>query len=380
MRGIGGLWLVVCLSISSFAQAGDLLPSRQQVDGWLKGLGSDNQFNPDKGIDWGVMPGPFYTPELGLGVGMAVVGMYRPDKSDHVSQNSTLSLSGFASSTGAFGLGLENYSFFADDAWRFYLSGALNDMPTYYWGTGFSAGRDNDDKQKYTSQEFSAKPDLLYRIAPNTYLGLGWSFSSVHAASIQDKDRGTLEREKAGISVLSSGASATFTYDTRDFVSNPQHGQLVNLTYTYYAPGLGSDTRFDSLDSRYALYHALDEKNVLAWEVDGRFTQGDVPWNMLPLLGSNNRMRGYYEGRYRDRNVVSTQIEYRRKLDWRHGIVGWLGTGTMGPNTRDLGQSAWLPSVGVGYRFEFKPRMNVRLDLGVGKGSTGFYFQVGEAF
>ncbi len=57
MRGIGGLWLVVCLSISSFAQAGDLLPSRQQVDGWLKGLGSDNQFNPDKGIDWGVMPG-----------------------------------------------------------------------------------------------------------------------------------------------------------------------------------------------------------------------------------------------------------------------------------------------------------------------------------
>lgn len=111
MRGIGGLWLVVCLSISSFAQAGDLLPSRQQVDGWLKGLGSDNQFNPDKGIDWGVMPGPFYTPELGLGVGMAIVGMYRPDKNDHVSQNSTLSLSGFASSTGAFGLGLENYSF-----------------------------------------------------------------------------------------------------------------------------------------------------------------------------------------------------------------------------------------------------------------------------
>ncbi|MEG0867459.1 MAG: hypothetical protein RSG77_10445, partial [Hafnia sp.] len=150
--------------------------------------------------------------------------------------------------------------------------------------------------------------------------------------------------------------------------------------YTHYAPELGSDTRFDELDSRYALYHALDEDNVLAWEVDGRFTQGDVPWNMLPLLGSNNRMRGYYEGRYRDRNVVSTQVEYRRKLDWRNGVVGWLGTGTMGPRASDLGQSRWLPSVGVGYRFEFKPRMNVRLDLGVGKGSTGFYFQVGEAF
>lgn len=353
MRGIAGLCLVSCLSISTLVQAGDLLPSRQQVDGWLVGLGADNQFDSSKGIDWGVMPGPFYTPELGLGVGVAVVGMYRPDETDHVSQNSTLSLSGFASSTGAFGIGLDNYSFFADDAWRFYLSGALNDMPTYYWGSGFSAGRNDSDKQKYTSQEFSAKPDLLYRIAANTYLGVGWSFSSVHAASIQDKDKGTLEREKAGTSVLSSGASATFTYDTRDFVANPRHGQLVNITYTHYAPELGSDTRFDELDSRYALYHALDEDNVLAWEVDGRFTQGDVPWNMLPLLGSNNRMRGYYEGRYRDRNVVSTQVEYRRKLDWRNGVIGWLGTGTMGPRASDLGQSRWLPSVGVGYRFEF---------------------------
>ncbi|MDI8083742.1 hypothetical protein MJN69_28740, partial [Salmonella enterica subsp. enterica serovar Kentucky] len=39
-----------------------------------------------------------------------------------------------------------------------------------------------------------------------------------------------------------------------------------------------------------------------------------------------------------------------------------------------------LPSAGVGYRFEFKPRVNVRLDYGVGKASSGFYFQVGEAF
>lgn len=45
-----------------------------------------------------------------------------------------------------------------------------------------------------------------------------------------------------------------------------------------------------------------------------------------------------------------------------------------------LDDGRWLPSAGVGYRFEFKPRVNVRLDYGVGKGSSGFYFQVGEAF
>ncbi|ORT92863.1 hypothetical protein B4U18_29235, partial [Klebsiella pneumoniae] len=65
---------------------------------------------------------------------------------------------------------------------------------------------------------------------------------------------------------------------------------------------------------------------------------------------------------------------------WRHGIVAWAGAGTMGPSLSSLNNGRWLPSAGVGYRFEFKPRVNVRLDYGIGKGSSGFYFQVGEAF
>ncbi|MFO5976518.1 hypothetical protein ACLBSL_16985, partial [Klebsiella pneumoniae] len=108
--------------------------------------------------------------------------------------------------------------------------------------------------------------------------------------------------------------------------------------------------------------------------------QGEVPWSMMPLLGSDERMRGYYQGRYRDKNVVSGQLEYRRQLTWRHGIVAWAGAGTMGPSLSSLNNGRWLPSAGIGYRFEFKPRVNVRLDYGIGNGSSGFYFQVGEAF
>ncbi len=100
----------------------------------------------------------------------------------------------------------------------------------------------------------------------------------------------------------------------------------------------------------------------------------------MPLLGSDERMRGYYQGRYRDKNVVSSQLEYRRQLTWRHGVVAWVGAGTMGPSIDSLNDGRWLPSAGVGYRFEFKPRVNIRLDYGIGKGSSGFYFQVGEAF
>ena len=189
-----------------------------------------------------------------------------------------------------------------------------------------------------------------------------------------------IESTPQGPSVFSSGVSIDLSWDDRDFVPNPRKGQYANLRYTYYAPGLGSDTRFDEFHLHYSRYQALSEKSVLAWEADGVLTQGDVPWSMLPLLGSDERMRGYYQGRYRDKNVVSTQLEYRRQLTWRHGIVAWVGAGTMGPSVDELNNGRWLPTAGVGYRFEFKPRVNIRLDYGIGKGSSGFYFQVGEAF
>ena len=100
---------------------------------------------------------------------------------------------------------------------------------------------------------------------------------------------------------------------------------------------------------------------------------------MMPLLGSDERMRGYYRG--------ATGIKTSSAVSWniagssrRHGIVARAGAGTMGPSLSSLNNGRWLPSAGVGYRFEFKPRVNVRLDYGIGKGSSGFYFRVGEAF
>ncbi|WP_438288359.1 BamA/TamA family outer membrane protein [Edwardsiella tarda] len=370
--------LTLLCTLSPLAGAAALLPTRAQVDSWLTQLGGDDRFDPDKGIDWGVLPGPFFNPELGLGLGAAVAGLYRPDATDTVSQNSSITLSGYISSTGAFGLGIRNYSFFANDQWRIFINGGISDTPTYYWGQGFRAGADDEGRQKYTAQSLRLQPEVLYRLASQTYLGVGWSLSMMHAADVKSTDR--LAQIPHGRAVSSSGPSLSLQYDSRDFVPNPRRGMLASLRYTHYLPEMGSDTRFDNIIARFSTYHALDEWRVLAWEIDGEFTLGAVPWNMLPSLGSDQRMRGYYQGRYRDRNLISSQLEYRQKLSWRHGFVVWGGAGTMGPNVRELGSSRWLPTLGVGYRFAFKPGINIRLDYGIGRASSGFYFQVGEAF
>ncbi|WP_312073191.1 BamA/TamA family outer membrane protein [Atlantibacter sp.] len=366
-----------CLALAQ-GQAATL--SRQEIDALLQKLGDDDTVNVGSGIDWGVMPGPFYTPELGLGVGAAAVGMYRPNAQDNLSQNATLSLSGYVSSTGAFGVTMQNYAYFADDSWRFFLDGALSDTPTWYWGKGFTAGDRNDRKQEYTAQVLDLRPVLYRRLAQHIYAGVGWWLDVQHAAHISDDDPPQIAATPQGASSLSSGGSIELNWDDRDFIPNPRKGQYADLRYSHFSPDTGGDARFEEYQLHYSRYQALTEKSVLAWEIDGAFTQGDVPWNMLPLLGSNQRMRGYYEGRYRDKNAVSGQIEYRRDLSWRHGVVGWIGAGTMGPSFSALDNGRWLPSTGVGYRFAFKPRINVRLDYGIGKGSSGFYFQVGEAF
>jgi len=97
-------------------------------------------------------------------------------------------------------------------------------------------------------------------------------------------------------------------------------------------------------------------------------------------LGGSYGMRGYYEGRYRDRDLVQAQVELRQKVYRRHGVALWVGAGNFFPKMERFRWSHTLPNGGVGYRWEFKNRINVRLDYGVGKGETGFYFSVNEAF
>ena len=39
-----------------------------------------------------------------------------------------------------------------------------------------------------------------------------------------------------------------------------------------------------------------------------------------------------------------------------------------------------LPNYGVGYRWEFKNKVNVRFDYGFGKGENSFLFSINDAF
>lgn len=350
------------------------------MDRFLDKLGASQQVDLSHGIDWGVLPGPFYNPEMGLGIGMAAVGLYKPDHAAPDTQLSTLTLRGFATTTGALGIGMENNTFFGDDRYRFVMSGALVNMPTSYWGVGEARASDDANKEGYTRREIMLQPRVMARVRPNTYVGAGLFLQYDNAV---DPDRGAssqLVTNPHGSRVFSAGLSAHLSYDTRDFLPNPYVGQALMVNGTLFRRAFGSDTDFETLELTYDRYFRLRDQDVLAFDVYGKFNWGDVPWNMMSTLGDGKRMRGYFLGQYRDKAMLAAQVEYRRHLVGRHGMVFWLGTGAIAASPGALTSATWLPNVGIGYRFAFKPRVNVRVDAGFGKDTKGIYFQINEAF
>ena len=91
-------------------------------------------------------------------------------------------------------------------------------------------------------------------------------------------------------------------------------------------------------------------------------------------------MRGYYDGRYRDKIAMDAIVELRQHVWRRNGIAVWGGAGTVVPSIAKMRWHKVLPCFGAGYRWEFKKRSNVRLDFGIGRGETSFIFNINEAF
>jgi len=350
------------------------------VDELLENLGADGEFNQDKVIDFSVLPGPFYNPEMSFGIGVSAIGLYQVDNDDEVSQLSSLIINGFTSANGALGVAVENKTFLQQDSLRFYVDAVIADAPEVYYGKGYHDNRLNVNKVTFDSHQFSLAPSLRKRISTKSFVGIGMDFSYTATDDI-DEGESTVDSSVLIESSRSIGVNLLVNYDSRDSVLSPSSGRLVELDTNWYRQHFGSETDFNVQSLLYSEYLSVGESgDVLAWQVHGRFTQGEVPWDQLSMLGGGGLLRGYNSGRYRDEQMLLAQVEYRLNLPGRHGMVFWGGAGGLAEKVEQLSTDELLPTAGVGYRFQVKPKVNLRLDMGFGNGDSGFYFNVNEAF
>jgi hypothetical protein len=162
----------------------------------------------------------------------------------------------------------------------------------------------------------------------------------------------------------------------------PTRGQLHEFSLLSHGPALGSDHAFTAGTLDLRGYLATGERAVAALQLFGMLASGTPPFHMMGMLGGQNLMRGLYEGRYRDRNLLAGQLEYRRPVWRRLGASVFLAAGGVAPTADALRDARYRVTGGWGLRFLINrdEGINLRLDLGYGEGSSGTYIAFGEAF
>ena len=144
---------------------------------------------------------------------------------------------------------------------------------------------------------------------------------------------------------------------------------------------MGNDYAFSTTELQVDAYQRVWKGAILAEDFRTMLNFGNPSWGMMALLGNSNSMRGYYEGRYRDKHKMEAQVELRQHVWKRNSLTTWVGAGTVFHKFSEMRSRHILPNFGIGYRWEFKKNVNVRLDYGFGKaGQTGFLFSINEAF
>ncbi|MBQ1908486.1 MAG: hypothetical protein II170_00920, partial [Bacteroidaceae bacterium] len=357
-----------------------LAPSSQQLSvGWrpvdwlLQYLRNANRPS-EKPFDCKFLCGPYYTSTYSFGLAGGLSGEYSWDRSDPTLARSMATLFLNASVLGVLKLTLEGKNYMPHDAYRWDYKLAVENLPTDFWGIGYDAGL-HGAKGHYRQLRLLFQPNWLFRVREYTYVGPTLWLQYSRAVHFTNPETVSGQRHN----IASAGAGVVVQYDSRDFALNAYRGNFLKLEHLVF-PGFANHYAFQRTELIIDSYRQMWRGSVLAMDLHAQFNYGDVPWTMLAKVGENGRMRGYYEGRYRNRNILEGQVELRQHLFGRFGCVLWGGAANVFRNFGHIYLSQTLPTFGTGLRWEFKKRVNLRFDVGLTRNKPGFEFKMNEAF
>ncbi len=356
----------------------DTASPKQNFLGKLRNYFRHTDSSTGKNFDFGVLPGPHYSSTVGFGLGVVATGIYSTDRTDSLLPKSNVSLFGDVTTKGFLMIGFRGNHIFPRERFRLDYRFYVYTFPTHFYGIGYEQCDDDANKADFRRLKLDWMGRFMFRIAKDFYIGPTLNFQFIHAMDMDPIGEEFIEGQRHTVHALSPGI--TLTYDSRDFILNAKKGWFLQIDQTFTPKGLGNTYGFSTTDFTASTYVPVWKGCTMAVELHSRFNYGDVPWCMMAEMGGPNRMRGYYEGRYRDRNIIEGQLELRQHIIGRHGAVVWIGTAQVFPEASALRWSRFLPNYGLGYRWAFRQGVNVRLDYGFSRNGGGFLFSVNEAF
>ncbi|MEP7278708.1 MAG: BamA/TamA family outer membrane protein [Bacteroidota bacterium] len=320
--------------------------------------------------------------ETSWSFGTAVSGTFHINKKDTAVRTSNLQSLVLYSLKKQFIAAVNGTIYFPGE--RYILSQQLSYsfFPDKFWGLGSLAP--DSSMEPYNFRQFYIYLHGQRSLAPHLYFGLLYEYQRLFKISYLAGGLFDKENISGRSSYHISGLGASLTYDTRNDAFAPNKGVFLQGSFNHFAPAFGSDFGYTNYVLDMRGFIKTYRKQVLALQAYAFINNGDPPLRSLASFGGANSMRGYYDGRYRDRDQVVLQAEYRAPVYRWLGLVAFGGIGNVSHTCAYLSPVALKYSYGGGVRIALtrSEKLNLRLDYGIAAGgrSKGFYFQLGEAF
>lgn len=343
------------------------------------GQDQDSKKDTTGGMQSGIYPLPilFFTPETGLAGGAAALYLYR----DSLAQRAS-SVTGDIIYTAKKQIIIElsGDQYFDGGNYRLLSDVLFQKYPSKFFGIGNRTS--SADEENYTPQSFVVHATLYRKIYSNINGGPFFRYENVSMKETNPGGqlvRGTITGSKGG---TSAGVGLVANWDSRDNTFASRSGSLYQVTALFYRGAFGSDFTYNDVQFETRNFFEIVPEQVFAVQTAGEFIDGAAPFQNLTKFGGQNLLRGYFDGRYRDKNGIAVQAEYRIPVWRRFGLVGFVGAAQVSDKVSRFAIVRFWVAGGVGLRFSWNPkeRVNIRLDYGVGNNSSGMYITVTEAY
>ena len=323
-----------------------------------------------------------YAPETSWELGVSSLYVYSANR-DLSNRLSEIKAFTFYTLENQYGFWLDHALYTDENKWFFYGRARYQSFPLFYYGIG-----------RETPSEHIALIDgeytlfrerLLRETLPSLYVGLELDYQGLNRVNYIDTETDFELPEVGAMGSNNLGIGLGLLYNNIHNAMNPREGLYSEWAFMNYNTAVGSDYNMTTYVIDNRIYRPVKENTVFAAQVYGQFTSGDAPFNMLALMGGESLMRGYYLGRYRDKNLLAGQVEYRIlpfEFSKRWGASVFLAAGQVYGDEYGFNWDQFLPTGGAGIRYLIFPEKDIytRIDVSFTEEGRGVYFFIGEAF
>ncbi|HTV94732.1 MAG TPA: BamA/TamA family outer membrane protein [Steroidobacteraceae bacterium] len=258
------------------------------------------------------------------------------------------------------------------------------------------------DQTNYTAQEYLLQSQLGYNITHALQLQYTSRFEDVDVLpgtlssvpSIETRF-GSVLGEHTNKQVLNR---LSLIYDTRDDIIIPSSGaELVAYSGMASRNGFLNDSMYSEAGFDGRAFFPVADKSVIAAHMALRYllTAHDVPFWALSsiggadaMIGGNQLLRGYGDGRFYDRDSFSSTVEFRRNVATFHAVATtvqielapFIDVGRVFDRTSTLPFDQLHKVYGMGFRGLARPYVVGYVDVGYGTEGAAVFTGISYPF